>query len=37
VDLVEKPTSFVSDLAIIGIYFFKDGEALAKEHVRSDL
>ncbi|HEX6226339.1 MAG TPA: sugar phosphate nucleotidyltransferase [Chryseolinea sp.] len=31
VDLVEKPTSFVSDLAIIGIYFFKDGEALAKE------
>ena len=31
VELVEKPTSFVSDLAIIGIYFFKDGEALAKE------
>jgi glucose-1-phosphate thymidylyltransferase len=31
IDLVEKPTSFVSDLAIIGIYFFKDGEALAKE------
>jgi len=31
VDLVEKPSSFVSDLAIIGIYFFKDGEGLAKE------
>jgi glucose-1-phosphate thymidylyltransferase len=31
IELVEKPTSFVSDLAIIGIYFFKDGEALAKE------
>jgi glucose-1-phosphate thymidylyltransferase len=31
IDLVEKPSSFVSDLAIIGIYFFKDGEALAKE------
>jgi glucose-1-phosphate thymidylyltransferase len=31
VDLVEKPSTFVSDLAIIGIYFFKDGEALAKE------
>ncbi|HEY9045329.1 MAG TPA: sugar phosphate nucleotidyltransferase [Ohtaekwangia sp.] len=30
-DLVEKPSSFVSDLAIIGIYFFKDGEALAIE------
>ena len=30
-ELVEKPTSFVSDLAIIGIYFFKDGEALARE------
>lgn len=30
-DLVEKPTSFVSDLAIIGIYFFRDGEALAAE------
>ena len=30
-DLVEKPSSFVSDLAIIGIYFFKDGEALARE------
>lgn len=31
VELVEKPTSFVSDLAIIGIYFFKDGAALAAE------
>lgn len=30
-ELVEKPTQFVSDLAIIGIYFFKDGEALAHE------
>jgi glucose-1-phosphate thymidylyltransferase len=30
-ELVEKPSSFVSNLAIIGIYFFKDGEALAKE------
>ena len=31
IDLVEKPSSYVSDLAIIGIYFFKDGEALARE------
>jgi glucose-1-phosphate thymidylyltransferase len=31
IELVEKPTSFVSDLAIIGIYFFKDGEGLAHE------
>lgn len=30
-ELVEKPTQFVSDLAIIGIYFFKDGEGLAHE------
>jgi glucose-1-phosphate thymidylyltransferase len=30
-ELVEKPTTFVSDLAIIGIYFFKDGKALADE------
>jgi glucose-1-phosphate thymidylyltransferase len=28
---VEKPADFVSDLAIIGIYFFKDGERLAGE------
>lgn len=31
VEFVEKPTNFVSDLAIIGIYFFKDGESLARE------
>lgn len=31
VDFVEKPSTFVSDLAIIGIYFFKNGEALARE------
>lgn len=30
-ELVEKPSEFVSDLAIIGIYFFKDGAALARE------
>ena len=30
-ELVEKPTTFVSDLAIIGIYFFRDGAALRKE------
>ncbi len=30
-DFVEKPTEFVSDLAIIGIYYFKDGENLLKE------
>ena len=30
-DFVEKPTTFVSDLAIIGIYYFKDGENLKKE------
>jgi glucose-1-phosphate thymidylyltransferase len=30
-ELVEKPTSFVSDLAIIGIYYFKDGAALGRE------
>lgn len=30
-DFVEKPTSFVSDLAIIGIYYFKDGPVLKKE------
>ncbi len=28
---VEKPKTFVSDLAIIGIYYFKDGEYLRKE------
>jgi glucose-1-phosphate thymidylyltransferase len=31
VDFVEKPTVFVSDLAMIGIYFFKDGSALKSE------
>ena len=30
-DFVEKPVQFVSDLAIIGIYYFKDGENLKKE------
>lgn len=30
-ELVEKPTQFVSDLAIIGIYYFKDGANLRKE------
>src|SRR5690606_10268228 len=28
---VEKPTTFVSDLAIIGVYYFKDGENLRQE------
>lgn len=31
VDFVEKPKEFVSDLAIIGIYYFKSGENLRKE------
>lgn len=30
-EFVEKPQTFVSDLAIIGIYFFKDGEYLRSE------
>lgn len=30
-DFVEKPKDFVSDLAIIGIYYLKDGENLKKE------
>jgi glucose-1-phosphate thymidylyltransferase len=30
-DFVEKPQTFVSDLAIIGIYYFKDGENLKNE------
>jgi glucose-1-phosphate thymidylyltransferase len=30
-DFVEKPQDFVSDLAIIGIYYFKDGARLHKE------
>lgn len=31
VDFVEKPDHFVSDLAIIGIYYFKSGETLRAE------
>jgi len=31
IELVEKPSEFVSDLAIIGIYYFKNGELLQKE------
>lgn len=30
-DLVEKPEEFVSDLAIIGIYYFKNGPQLREE------
>ncbi len=30
-DFFEKPKDFVSDLAIIGIYYFKDGENLKNE------
>ncbi len=30
-DFIEKPQEFVSDLAIIGIYYFKDGEYLKSE------
>ena len=30
-DFVEKPEHFVSDLAIIGIYYFKDGAYLRRE------
>ncbi|HAW52295.1 MAG TPA: nucleotidyltransferase [Flavobacteriales bacterium] len=30
-ELVEKPETFVSDLAIIGIYYFRDGENLRDE------
>lgn len=31
IDFVEKPKEFVSDLAMIGIYYFRDGHGLAKE------
>lgn len=31
IDFVEKPQTFVSDLAMIGIYYFKDGGRLKKE------
>lgn len=30
-DFIEKPQEFVSDLAIIGIYYFKDGDNLKNE------
>jgi glucose-1-phosphate thymidylyltransferase len=30
-EFIEKPTEFISDLAIIGIYYFKDGLNLCKE------
>ncbi len=30
-DFIEKPQEFVSDLAIIGIYYFKDGGFLSRE------
>lgn len=30
-DFVEKPEEFISDLAIIGIYYFKNGEILKNE------
>ena len=33
VDFIEKPQEFVSDLAIIGIYYFKDGKYL-KENLQ---
>jgi len=31
IDFVEKPKEFVSDLAMIGIYYFKDGNRLKQE------
>lgn len=31
VDFIEKPQEFVSDLAMIGVYYFKDGARLKKE------
>lgn len=31
VDFVEKPQTFVSDLAMIGVYYFKSGEELKEE------
>ena len=30
-DFVEKPTTFVSNLAIVGIYYFREGERLRSE------
>ena len=31
IDFVEKPAEFVSDLAMIGIYYFRNGQALQEE------
>jgi len=31
IDFIEKPQTFVSDLAMIGIYYFKDGQRLKQE------
>lgn len=31
IDFIEKPQTFVSDLAMIGIYYFKDGTSLRNE------
>lgn len=31
IEFVEKPETFVSDLAIIGVYYFRDGDNLKKE------
>ncbi len=30
-DFIEKPEKFISDLAIIGVYYFNDGESLKNE------
>lgn len=37
-EMVEKPTDFVSDLAIVGIYYFREGEKLreALRHIISN-
>ena len=31
IDFIEKPQTFISDLAMIGVYYFKDGARLHKE------